>query len=182
MAIQQTLRGRSEAFGRIVERYTPLLYSLACRMLESREDAEEAVQEILLKAYGSLERFGLQQRFLPWLYAIAVNHLRSCLRARGRRGGGKVVPYEESATRRRPGPRLSGPEGLALLGEGERLAAAAIARLRLEHRQVFLLRQVEGLSVGEVSEILGLPEGTVKAFLHRARRQLVDFLSGQGFS
>jgi RNA polymerase sigma-70 factor (ECF subfamily) len=71
----------------------------------------------------------------------------------------------------------SDPEGAVTMAEGERLAAAALKRLKREYREVFVLREVQGLSVREVSEILGMPEGTVKTNLHRARRQLIQMLA-----
>ena len=180
-AIQETLRGRRDAFESIVERYTPLLYSLAYRMLATREEAEEAVQEILIKTYRSLRQFRLHRRFHPWIYTIALNHLRSCQRKARRKGRSNIVAFDELILQSSVPAGEAGPEELAQQGEGERLAAAAIRALRSEYREVFLLRQVEGLSVAEVSEILELPEGTVKTYLHRARRELIELLAGEGF-
>jgi RNA polymerase sigma factor (sigma-70 family) len=84
LAIQDTLRGNRNAFAAIVERYTPLLYSLAFRMLGRGEDAEEAVQEILLRVFRTLPRFRLDRRFHPWLYTIALNYLRTGARRQRR--------------------------------------------------------------------------------------------------
>jgi len=180
LAIQATLRGRKDAFSSIVDRYTPLLYSLAYRFLDSREEAEEAVQEILIKTYRSLQQFRLHSRFHPWIYTIALNHLRSCQRKNRRTARARIIPFDEAKAPAASGS--SGPEERVEALEGERLAAAALRSLRPEYREVFLLRQVQGMSVSEVSEILDLPEGTVKTFLHRARRHLIDSLSREGFS
>ena len=181
LAVQETLRGRKRAFDSIVERYTPLLYSLAYRMLEEREEAEEAVQEILFKAYRSLQRFRLHRRFHPWIYTIALNHLRSCLRKRQRRSRLKIVPFKEESSQGMASAGAHDPEELAEQAEGQLLVAKAISGLRPVYREVFLLRQVEGMSVRDVAEILDLPEGTVKTSLHRARKHLVDFLAEKGW-
>ena len=176
LVVQETLRGSKQAFTSIVERYTPLLYSVSYRMLGNSEEAEEAVQEVFLKAYRSLQKFRISSRFHPWLYTIAMNHLRSLLRKRGRSGSLKIIPLEEKVIQDKA-HSWQDPALLAVHGEGENLAAEAIQGLRQEYREVFLLRKIEGLSVKEVSEILELPEGTVKTYLHRARRQLIDFLA-----
>jgi len=181
LAIQETLRGRKQAFTTIVERYTPLLYSLSYRILGNSEEAEEAVQEIFLKVYRSLQKFRLSKRFYPWLYTIALNHIRSLLRKRKRKSWLKIIPFEEGASQGVVPAVQQGPAELVVKGEGERLALEAIHMLRPDYRDVFLLRQLEGLSVKEVAEILGIPEGTVKTYLHRARKHLIDFLTEKGW-
>ncbi len=174
--MREVLRGDSRAFTDIVDRYTAPLYTLALRMLGDREGSEEAVQEIFLKAYRALPRFQLTRRFHPWMYTIAVNHLRTELRRRSVRRRRSA----EAAVERLPS-REQGPSELTLRREGERLAEEALLSLRPEYRSVFVLRQVEGLPVSEVAEILGLPEGTVKTRLHRARAELARELARQGF-
>ena len=181
LAVHETLCGRKQAFTSIVERYTPILYSLAYRMLGNSEEAEEAVQEILLKAYRSLHKFRLSRRFHPWIYTISLNHLRSLLRKRHRESRLKIIPFEEGASQGLASAGQRVPEELVEQSEGELLAAEAIQGLRPEYREVFLLRQVEGLPVKEVAEILSLPEGTVKTYLHRARKHLIDFIAEKGW-
>lgn len=175
LAVQETLRGNRNAFVAIVQRYTPLLYSLAFRMLGHGEEAEEAVQEILLRAFRGLERFRLGSRFHPWLYTVALNYLRTVARHRHRRRGLRLVPLGEetdAVTDRGEHP------GTALEREdGERLARRALAELAPLYREVFLLREVEGLSVRDAAEALGIPEGTVKVRLHRARQELARRLA-----
>ncbi|MBN1837515.1 MAG: sigma-70 family RNA polymerase sigma factor, partial [Spirochaetales bacterium] len=135
-----------------------------------------AVQEIFFKAYRHLGRFQIQRRLHPWLYTIAINHLRSVLRRRRRRRS--LGAFRDVSTVADPRPEGTGdPQAAAALAEGERLAAAALRELRREYREVFILRQIQGLSVREVSEVLGIPEGTVKTNLHRARRQLIELLA-----
>jgi RNA polymerase sigma-70 factor (ECF subfamily) len=146
-------------------------------MLGRPEDAEEAVQEIFLKAYQHLGRFQIHRRFYPWLYTIAVNHLRSLLRKQRRRRRTAAVDRDVATVADPSCTGSSDPQEAATLAEGERLAAAALMELRREYREVFVLRQIQGLSVQEVAEVLGVPQGTVKTHLHRARRQLMAKLA-----
>lgn len=181
LAVQRTLRGESQAFEFLVRKYTPLLYSLSYRMTDSSEAAEEAVQEILLRIYRSLGRFRLDKRFHPWLYTIAVNYLRSFIRKRKQNHRIKLVPFQDSILNLRSKEPQPDPVKQYENREGERFAAAALAALRLKYREVFILRQIERLSVGEVSEVLNIPEGTVKTYLFRARKRLIEVLTSQGW-
>ncbi|MGQ9616418.1 MAG: RNA polymerase sigma factor [Spirochaetota bacterium] len=181
LAIQQTLRGNKHAFSTIIERYTPLLYSLAFRMLGNNEEAEEAVQEILLKVYRSLGKFLLSRRFHPWLYTIALNWLRSHLRRRGRRRRHEPLRFEDLGSREDIRGREKDPAEQLEEREAERVAQKAIMGLRREYREVFILRHIEGLSTDEVAQILKLPEGTVKTYLYRARQELIKTLTEEGW-
>jgi len=182
LAVQETLRGRRKAFERIVLRYTPQLYSLAYRLLGSREEAEEAVQEIFLRAYRALPRFRLASRFHPWLYTIALNYLRSRRRGLQRRLRLRTLPLEEAVdVPAHPRPQMD-PAASAERAEAERMAQAALESLPHRYREVFVLRQIEGLPVRDTAEILNLPEGTVKTLLHRALKLLVARLDEEGVS
>lgn len=176
LAIQETLRGNRNAFAQIVERYTPLLYSLAFRMLGRGEEAQEGVQEIFLRAYRALPRFRLERRFHPWLYTIALNYLRTVARRQRRRRGLRLVRWGEELDTVADRGEL--PAAAAEREDGERLAQEALAGLSPLYREVFLLREVEGLGVRDTAEALGVPEGTVKVRLHRARRELARRLAG----
>jgi RNA polymerase sigma-70 factor (ECF subfamily) len=177
LAVQRALSGEPRAFETVVRRYSRSLYSLALRMLEDPHDAEEAVQEIFFLAFRKLGGFQIHRRFHPWLYTIALNHLRSALRKRRRGRNPRTVDRDVATVADSSRSSSSDPEGAVTMAEGERLAAAALKRLKREYREVFVLREVQGLSVREVSEILGMPEGTVKTNLHRARRQLIQMLA-----
>ncbi len=181
LAIQQTLRGNKHAFSTIIERYTPLIYSLAYRMLGNNEEAEEAVQEIFLRMYRSLGKFRLSQRFHPWVYTIALNWLRSHLRRRGRRRDHAALRFEDITLREDIRGHEKDPAQQLEEREAERVAQRAIMGLRREYREVFILRHIEGLSTDEVAQILKLPEGTVKSYLHRARQELIKTLTEEGW-
>ena len=180
-AVQATLNGNPAAFESIVERYTPLLYSLAYRLLGQGEEAEDAVQEILEKALRSLPRFRISKRFFPWLYTIGLNHLRSVERRRRRRSRFKIPTAEPQRMLESLASEHGDPVRRSELLEGEQLAQEALDKLRGEYREVFVLRAIQGLSVQEVAEVLEVPEGTVKTHLHRARKQMIDYLSRKGW-
>jgi RNA polymerase sigma-70 factor (ECF subfamily) len=179
--VQATLNGDARAFDEIVKRYTPLLYSLAYRLLGRGEEAEDAVQDILEKVFRALPRFRISQRFFPWLYTIGVNHLRSVQRRHRRRSRWKLVNAEPQRVLESLPSDRQNPAEHSELEEGERLAHEALQVLRPEQREVFVLRQIQGLSVQEVAEVLGIPEGTVKTHLHRARKAMIAFLSSRGW-
>lgn len=173
----QTRAGDRNAFSRLVDRYTPMLYSLAYRMIggsSGPDAAEDAVQEILFRAYRAISSFDAKRRFHTWIYTIALNYLRSVhrkrrlLRAEGIDpeilGDGSTL-VEEDFIRR----------------EGERLAERALSRLPVKYREVFLLRVVEELSVRESADILGIPENTVKIRLRRARQRLEESMRRFGW-
>jgi RNA polymerase sigma-70 factor (ECF subfamily) len=180
-AVQATLKGNPAAFEAIVRRYTPLLYSLAYRLLGQGEEAEDAVQEILEKAFRALPGFKISKRFFPWLYTIGLNHLRSLERRRKRRSRLKILTTQPQRVLESVASEQGNPVRQSELKEGERLAQEALDGLRVEYREVFVLRQVQGLSVQEVAEVLQIPEGTVKTHLHRARKQIIGFLSRKGW-
>lgn len=180
-AVQATLSGNPAAFESIVKRYTPLLYSLAYRLLGQGEEAEDAVQEILEKALRSLPRFRISKRFFPWLYTIGLNHLRSVERRRRRRSRFKFPTAQPERLLDSVAFEQVDPVRRSELQEGEQLAQEALDKLRGEYREVFVLRAIQGLSVQEVAEVLEVPEGTVKTHLHRARKQMIDYLSRKGW-
>jgi len=181
LAVQETLRGNRNAFTAIVERYTPLLYSMAFRLLGSAEEAEEAVQEIFLRAFRGLKGFRRGRRFHPWLYTIALNHLRTRTRRRRRALRAAPLSLTDELQELTPDDTSESPGLRAEREEGERLAQQALEGLAAPYREVFVLRQVEGLSVRDTAEALGIPEGTVKIRLHRARQELSRRLAEQGW-
>ena len=176
LAVQRTLQGDTGAFGEIVDRYTPMLYSLSYRLLGNREEAEDAVQEIFERAYRSIGRFRLGSRFYTWLYTIGVNWLRSALRKRRRRGYDVALPDE--LRDRRNGP-CEGRDLAALLAEREAHEAAlrAIGSLTAMYRIVFVMHYFELMPLQHIADVLRVPVGTVKTRLRRARTALATALT-----
>ncbi|MBN2440472.1 MAG: RNA polymerase sigma factor [Spirochaetales bacterium] len=180
-AIQETLNGNTQSFAIIVEKYTPILYSLSYKMIGYSSEAEDVVQEIFLKVFASLDKFKISSRFLPWIYTIAINYLRSYLKKRNKQRKIRLLYMDKDEAIDFPDHKQVDPEQLFLRKEAEQAAIKALGRLRPEYRDVFLLRSLEGLSVKEVSSILNIPEGTVKIHLHRAKKDLIKMLSDSDF-
>ncbi|MBI3629206.1 MAG: sigma-70 family RNA polymerase sigma factor [Candidatus Rokubacteria bacterium] len=175
--VQRARGGDREAFRQLVERYQRKVGALALGMLRNQDDALDVVQETFTKAYQSLDRFKGDSSFYTWVYRIASN---LCIDHQRREARATHLPYENDD--RTPGAI---GEGTLLDGTprdqpfdrtrdaqlGERLKIA-IAELTPEHRAVILLREVDGLSYEEISQVLQCPKGTVMSRLHYARRQL----------
>lgn len=184
-AVRETLNGNTEAFSLLVRRYTPVIFRLASRMsdqsspdLRARE-AEEAVQEIFLRAYRNLHRFNIRYRFYTWLYSIALNYLRSVRRKSRLAGLFTHLPYNDDIhiPGEMPGGRgYTSPEERVVEAEGERLAGEALKKLKPREREVFVLRVLEEQPVAETARMLGIPEGTVKVRLYRARKELAAIM------
>ncbi len=165
-AIQAVLRGNPEAFARLVDRYQGVVLRLAKRYLGDEQDAADAAQEIFLKAYRALPLFSLERRFLPWLYGIALNHLRSSYRRIKPRRDRKV-----SLTYPAPDSR-NDPASEAVAATERRRVQNAILQLPAAIREVVVLYYLEELPVAEVAEALGISRENVKSRLHRGRKLL----------
>ena len=177
-AVRETLNGNSDAFSVIVKRYTPVIYRLAYRMSESNDpaaEAEESVQEIFLNAYSHLNTFNIRYKFYSWLYTIALNYLRSLRRKNKFAGIFSFVSYDD-AVHSSEGESLfsfsGSPEEISINMEAEQFVMKALKMLKTGEREVFILRQIENMTVDETAEILRIPHGTVKNRLHRARKEL----------
>ncbi len=179
--IQLVQQGQTEAFDRIVRRYTPILYSLCYRMLGEHETVEDAVQEVFLKAYRSLSAFDPSRRFYSWIYTIAVNHLRTLNRKSSRRPQPDLAYEDDPRESVRMDGKYEEPDTTAVQREGERLAQEALNRIDRKYREVFVLRTVEGLSGKETAEVLDIPENTVKTYLRRAREKMIKEMKKMGW-
>jgi RNA polymerase sigma-70 factor (ECF subfamily) len=165
----------------LVERYQRKVAALAVGMLRNREDALDIVQDTFTKAYQSLDKFKGDSSFYTWVYRIGVNLCIDHQRRESRYvqpnpdmddAGDEVAPRTpEELERDEPFERAQSAE------IGTRLAEA-IDELTPEHRAVILLREVDGLSYEEISQVLECPKGTVMSRLHYARRQLQARLQG----
>ena len=179
--VQRAQDGDREAFRELVERYQRKIAALALGMLRNREDALDVVQEAFAKAYQNLPRFKGDAGFYTWVYRIAYN---LCVDHQRREAKAAVVPLEDDERgEERPevhpnGAALAQPVDRAHDAEIGRRVRDAISELTPDHRAVILLREVEGLSYAEISDVLQCPKGTVMSRLHYARRQLQSRLRG----
>lgn len=158
-----------EAFGRLAAPELGGSYQLATRILGNRSDAEDAVNEAVLRAWGSFGRLRDRRAFRPWLTRIVVNVCRNDLRHR------RVLRIDPLGEDDRPAPDSF--EG-GLLRDG---VARALDCLGPEQRIVVVLRYWNDLAVGDIARVLGVPSGTVKWRLHAANRRIKAELSRSGW-
>jgi RNA polymerase sigma-70 factor (ECF subfamily) len=167
------LSGDPEAFARLVRVHEGMVFNLAARLLGDSEEARDVAQEVFLQVHRMLGRFEGRSSLKTWIYRITVNqcHNRRRLWSRRRRDReaaldeGLLVAGETHAS-------AASPYGETLRRERARIVQQALLALRFEHRSVLVLREVEGLTCEEVARALGVPEGTVKSRLSRARDAL----------
>ncbi|MBU6409331.1 MAG: sigma-70 family RNA polymerase sigma factor [Verrucomicrobia bacterium] len=179
--VRQANSGRQEAFEELTGRYEERVFGLAMRMLRHQQDAEDVTQQAFLSALENLNRFRGEARFATWLFRIATHAALKVLR---KRKGAVSLEWaaEDSDGMAAPHPEYIAdwretPEKLAERAETRRLLDEALAALDEKHRVVFILRDVEGLSVRETAEALGISEGNVKVRLLRARLELRERLT-----
>lgn len=182
--VRRAKAGELPAFEALTARHEQRVYALALRMLHNEHDAEDVTQQTFLSALENLAGFREEARFSTWLLRIATHAALKVLR---KRRGLDVVSLDEAT---RPDPDTDhiphpeyiadwreSPERLVQNRETRRLIEDALAELDEKHRLVFLLRDVQGLSVRETAEVLGLTEANVKVRLLRARLQLRERLT-----
>jgi RNA polymerase sigma-70 factor (ECF subfamily) len=168
--VDQALSGDRAAFGQLMHRYAGAVFNLAYRMLGNAEDAEDASQEIFLRAYTRLASFDRQRRFSTWLLSIGSNY---CIdRLRRRRFSWLTL---DDAVFALPS-RERGPERIAIDREQQAIVQRALQKLPEHYRIVTVLRYWSDLSYEEIANVTGLPESTIKTRLHRARHMLAEAL------
>jgi len=178
--IKETLAGKKEAFGHLVNKYKNSIFNLAYRLSGSYHDAEDVSQETFLQAYKKLKEFKIGLKFHTWLYTIALNICRNKLK---RKSILKVVSLdkpiatEDSEVIWEIPDKNASPEEILIQKEERKRIGEKVHALPLKYRSVFLLRYTEGLTYEEISQVTGLPLGTVEVRLFRARTILIKSLS-----
>lgn len=165
--------GRTDAFGTLVERYQDRLYPTALRLTGAVEDALDLLQDTFLRAFQKLHGFHGESSFYTWVYRIMVNLALTGRRRRlpRRFRGGDVADAPDLSEASDPGAHLD-------RAEREALVQRALDRLALDHRVVVVMKEYDGLRYEEIAEALGVPVGTVRSRLHRARCELKVMLRG----
>ncbi|MEW6757070.1 MAG: RNA polymerase sigma factor [Acidobacteriota bacterium] len=175
--------GEQSAFESLVRRHERAVYRLSLRMLRHPEDAMDATQEIFLRTFRGLPSFRGEAAFRTWLYGIALNVCRTRGSATARREyAAESLDRTDEEREGRPLRIVKDPSpdpAEQVLG-GELFSAlrAALSKVSAEHREILLLREVEQLDYADLSSLLGVPEGTVKSRLARARRALREAMEG----
>lgn len=172
------LRDRDErAFRELLESYRDRVFNITYRMLGNRAEAEDVAQEVFITVFKTIDQFREESKFSTWLYRVAVNHCKNRIKYLARRHDRDRDELDENSQPangavsahllRTPQPDRA-LEGVQM----EVILQKAIESLDDDHRIVVVLRDVEDLSIEEICEITGLPDGTVKSRLHRARLAL----------
>ena len=181
--VERFQAGDVDAFSEIVGRYQHRVYTLALRWMRDPALAEEVAQDVFIALYRSLAKFRGDSKLSTWVYRVVVNHCKNRLQYRKRRHMEKHEPLEGTGGDDGPARQLPshapGADAGRHRSEAEQLVHDALGRLDEEQRQVIVLRDIEDLSYDEIGLILGVPRGTVKSRLHRARAQLAAVLSRQ---
>ena len=183
--VEWALKGNERACRELVRRYERPVFSLVFRMVRHRERAEDLTQETFVKALNALESYRPDYKFSSWIFKIAnntaIDHLRrkelETLSIDGAPDADSADTARESALQLRD----AGESPLDEL-EARELGSAierAIGQLRPEYRSCIILRHVEGYPYEEIAELLELPQGTVKTYIHRARNELKQVLESQ---
>jgi len=166
-------QGDRDAFGILVERHQDRIFNSLLRVLGSRDDALDVVQDAMVQAFVKLDSFRGDAKFSTWLYRIAMN-LALSYRRRHR----PSVSVEELKQRvgEEPVSELPAPDKNLMDQERAATVQQALAALEVQHCQILVLREIENCSYADIAQILELPVGTVRSRLFRARMQLKEKL------
>jgi len=173
LSVQAALAGDQSAFADLVTRYQSAVYNMAYRMLGDPTEAEDAAQEVFVRAWNQLKTFQIERRFSTWLLSIASHHCIDMLRRRK-----PTAPIDDVALFL-PSDAPE-PDELALQGEQREMVQRLLQTLPEKYRIVTVLRYYNDLSYDEIARTTGLTESAVKTQLHRARRMLADQLVSAG--
>ena len=172
--IADSLNGQTAAYGTLVQRHQDRLYNAMVRILDHPEDAADVVQEAFINAYTSLANFKGDAEFFTWLYRIAFNSAISLRRKRRQTlslnqtiDGEKYHDPADTSTDHAPDAGL-------LRSEDERRVQFVLRSLSEEHRAVLVLKDMDGLKYEQIAETLGVPIGTIRSRIHRARGEFEE--------
>lgn len=163
--IKRCQMGDIKAFEELIKAYEGKIYNMCLYTLHNKEDALDVTQEVFIKVYRSIGKFKGQSKLSTWIYRIAYNTCLDCLKKRK-----EELSYEEAILVKEK--EVGGVEGIIEARELIQDIKGCIMKLGDEFRTIILLRDIQGLSYREISEILNIQVGTVKSRLSRAREAL----------
>jgi len=174
-SLLRRLRDRDErAFVELINEHRDRVFNITYRMLGNRAEAEDVAQEVFITVFKQIDNFRGDSKFSTWLYRVTVNHCKNRIKYLARRHTRDQDELDETSQQQNGAVngapvRAKNPDKALESMQMEQLLQEAIASLDDEQRAVVILRDVEDLSIEEICEITGLPDGTVKSRLHRAR-------------
>lgn len=170
--IDESLAGRTDAFGQLVVRYQDRLFSSLVRILNSRDDARDAVQDAFIQAFEKLATFQGNSAFYSWLFRIAMNAALTQKRKHRKTASSLDAARDNRGIEIPDGHPSAGPSHAIELSEQQAQVQRALMSLPDEFRTVIVLKEMEGLKYEEIAEMVGCPVGTVRSRIHRARSEL----------
>lgn len=173
--IRRARAGDQDAFAELVVLHADRIYGALRRFGLDTDEADEVAQEVFVRAWRGLPRFGERSRFSTWLYRIAFNEAQRRLSRRPRARAEPEPDREDPIVYLQESPELS-PEAQTLDAEFERTLERALDQLPADWRAAVVLRDVEGLSTHDAAEVAGIGEAAFKSRLHRGRMQLRGLL------
>ena len=168
--IEQCIEGDRQAFETLLVQYEKPVFNAAYRMLNNREDASDVTQTVFLKVYENFDRFDPSRRFFSWIYRITLNESINWLSKQNRL---EPLQHETADDGKSPEQEVASAELSAKI-------QAALMTIKSDYRTVVILKHILGCSYVEISEVLEIPEKTVKSRLYTARQLLRDTLTHTG--
>lgn len=162
--VQTFLEGDTSAFEEIMTRYRRMVYSVARKMVETHDDADEVTQKTFISAYKNLKNFEGRSQLKTWLFRIAVNYSKNLIRDRGRREGDEITE--------RTSIQEKGADDYMAEADEKRLVHEAVRGLPPRQREVLQLRVQQELSFAEIAEIVGCSVSAAKVNYHYAVKTL----------
>lgn len=180
--IRKCLEGDEKSFEKLLNRYKGPVFSICLRMVRNRDDAEDISQDVFIRVFNMLDRYNPSFPFSSWLFRITSNLCIDFLRKNKR-----TVLSIDSPVEGKDGEMLrqfesneQGPEKRMELKEKMEYLEQSIGTLPERYRIIVIMRHQEHLSYEQISEMLGIPLGTVKARIHRARKMIVEYFNKHG--
>ena len=170
--IEKTINGCSESFGVLIERHKDKLYKCVYSMTKSDAETEDVLQEAYIAAYTNLSSFRGDSKFLTWLFTIVKNVAISKIRKKK-----KHIPIDPTNTGMDVADEEVSPDKNITLEERSKIVHSALDDMKDVCKNILILREIEGKEYEEISQILGIPIGTVRSRLHRARTILKEKLN-----
>jgi RNA polymerase sigma-70 factor (ECF subfamily) len=181
--VQRLVARDERAFTALVREHEKRVFALVFRMIGNRAEAEDLAQEVFVQVFKAIGSFRGESKLSTWVYRIAINLCKNRSKYLRVRHAGQVEEIDDVQERTALGDgqggsltRVERPDEMAAGKQVERIVQRAILELEPSFRECLVLRDVEDLSYGDIGTITGLPEGTVKSRIHRARAQLKELV------
>ncbi len=176
--IKKCAKGNLEAFEELIEKYEKTAYNIALKMLKNQDDAMDISQEAFIKVFKSIKTFNFESSFSTWLYRIVTNTCLDFLRKKNNNVYSLDTPIntEDGEIQRDIPDTLNSPEEILDKQLTKELVHDSINKLDENHKAIIILRDIQGFSYEEISQILDCSLGTVKSRISRARNNLKDII------